>query len=174
MRYARRKVCIRNICFSGEKHFGAKTQVECGLPTALFCDVISYVTGYGAPMKSDAERMTDLRRRRVAQGLKQITLWVPEDAAAEVRDLVKRHLEKRRRQASLAARDPAPVMLQLVFRFDQKPPFDLRERLKLAGFNYHAERRCWWGDLSPSLADEWESELMKLGAEILAKQRHPG
>ena len=140
--------------FHQKNILGVKTQAECGLQPALLCDVISYVTGCGAPMKSDAERMTDLRRRRAAQGLKQITLWVPEDATAEVRDLVKRHLEKRRRQAAAlsastdAAAIAAPALMELLFRFEQKPSSELREKLKGAGFKYHNEHRFWSGTLT--------------------------
>lgn len=57
-----------------------------------------------------------------------------------------------------------PLALVLGFTFEQKPPFEFRERLKRQGWTYASERREWIGRVPTKDAQGWLEDFDAAGA----------
>lgn len=124
-------------------------------------------------MKTAAERVAAMRRRRQEQGLQMLTLWVPRGRAVEVRELVRRALvappaPEANRPIPIAAVAPGtparvpevektptptpppakqkPIKWQVVLPPARTPP-ELKRQLRQAGLVCSAAGR-WHGRLT--------------------------
>lgn len=110
---------------------------------------------------SGADRQARLADKKRAEGLRQVTVWVPEGAQAEVRAFADK-LRTRGKGKTPAPRTVAPdappipppqsvsgfllatSVVQVRMHFPSKPPFALREALKAAGMAYQGDG-LWLG-----------------------------
>lgn len=122
-----------------------------------------------------ADRQARLAEKKRAQGLRQVTVWVPDGTQEEVRILAERLRSRRLSRSARPSAEkpaerppevPAPLpnrpllgcdVVELHIHFPHKPPFPLREALKAAGMAYQGEG-SWTGRdqiqrLSPLLDD---------------------
>lgn len=110
---------------------------------------------------SGADRQARLAERKRADGLRQVTVWVPEGTQAEVRAFADK-LRTRGRGKAPSVRVAAPgtaatpparsvsgfllptSVIQVRMCFPAKPPFALREALKAVGMVYQGDG-VWTG-----------------------------
>lgn len=110
---------------------------------------------------SGADRQARLAEKRRAEGLRQVTVWVPDGTQAELRAFAEK-LRSRSKGRSPSAPAPGPekpptpsaqsvsgfllptTVVQVRMHFPNKPPFALREALKAAGMTYQGDG-LWTG-----------------------------
>lgn len=110
---------------------------------------------------SGADRQARLAEKKRADGLRQVTVWVPEGTQAEVQAFADklRARSKGKAHSPQASRPVKPptlpaqsvsgfllptTVVQVRMRFPAKPPFALREALKAVGMAYQGDG-LWTG-----------------------------
>ena len=73
-------------------------------------------------------------------------------------------IEQMRQREIAKSEGHTPVAFVLAFTFEQKPPFEFRERLKRQGWTYSPKDREWVARVRPQDADDWRSDFETAGA----------